>query len=322
MEKSGEKNITNKSRVYYLGSGDIAVAPLQKLHNSQIIDLVGVATQEDRPAGRKRQLMPTPVGAWAAEQGIAIDKPASVNSPEFISKLKSLDIDILFVLSFGQILKKEILDLPKIAPVNLHGSLLPLYRGASPIAATLLNQDKITGITFMRMDEGLDTGPEYCNFEYQIQNERADELESVLAGLSAEYIEEVLAKIAKNELPPIPQDDQNATYAGKIKKSDGVIDWSMPAEKIVAKIRAYHPWPGASFTYETPKRPIKITVTEAEALHCDTDLPPGTKIKANKNGWEIATGTGALSIKRLKPEGKGEMTAAEFVRGRPELNDG
>ena len=312
-------NKAQKPRVYYLGSGDIAVAPLEELRNSQIIDLVGIATQEDRPAGRKRKLMPTPVGLWAQNNNIQIDKPTSVNSPEFISKLKGLDIDILFVLSFGQILKKEILDLPKIAPVNLHGSLLPLYRGASPIAATLLNQDKTTGITFMRMDEGLDTGPEYCRFEYQIKNERANELEKALAELSAEHIEEVLAKIADSKLPLIPQDDEKATYAGKIKKSDGVIDWSTSAAQIVAKIRAYHPWPGASFTYETPKRPIKITVIDGESLPSDSGYQPGTKIKANKDGWEIATGDGALSIKRLKPEGKGEMSAAEFVRGRQEL---
>ncbi len=308
-----------RPRIYYLGSGDIAVAPLEKLRNSQIIDLVGVATQEDRPAGRKRQLMSTPVGVWAAQNNLKIDKPTSVNSPDFISKLKDLDIDILFVLSFGQILKKEILDLPGIAPVNLHGSLLPLYRGASPIAAALLNQDDVTGITFMRMDEGLDTGPEYCRFEYKIKAERADDLETVLAKLSADHIEDVLAQIAKGELPLIPQDNSKATYAGKIKKSDGIIDWNKSADKIVAKIRAYYPWPGASFVYETPKRPMKITITDAEAIVCDTDMPPGSKIKANKDGWEIATGAGALSIKRLKPEGKGEMTATEFVRGRPEL---
>jgi methionyl-tRNA formyltransferase len=318
-----ESNIKNHKkaipRVFFLGSGDIAVAPLAKLHKSEKIDLIGVATQEDRPAGRKRHLMPTPVGLWAAENGVEIDKPASVNSSEFIEKLHLLKPDIIFVLSFGQILKKEILNLPEIAPVNLHASLLPLYRGASPIAAALLNGDKSTGITFMKMDEGLDTGDEYCRFEYKITDEKADELEIALANLSADHIEDVLAKIANNEYPLIPQNNEKATYAGKIKKSAGIIDWNEPAEKIVAKLRAYHPWPGVSFTYQTPKRPIKITITDAEALPGPSEILPGEKIKANKSGWEIATGKGALSIKRLKPEGKGEMTAAEFVRGRPEL---
>ena len=309
-----------KTRIYYMGSGDIAVAPLAKLRDSQIVELVGIATQEDRPAGRKRKLLPTPVGTWAEQNDIQIDKPASVNSPEFISKLKKLNIDILCVLSFGQNLKKEILELPSIAPVNIHASLLPLYRGASPIAAALLNRDTTTGITFMRMDEGLDTGPEYCRFEYQIKNERADELETALAELSAEHIEDVLAKIAKNELPLTPQNDKNATYAGKIKKSDGIINWSESAENILAKIRAYHPWPGASFTYETPKRAIKITITDGEVVPCDSEAEPGTRINANKDNWTIATGASALSITRLKPAGKGEMSAVEFIRGRPELH--
>ena len=309
-----------KTRIYYMGSGDIAVAPLQKLRNSQKVELVGIATQEDRPAGRKRQLMPTPVGLWAEQNSIAIDKPASVNSPEFISKLQGLEIDILCVLSFGQILKKEILNLPAIAPVNIHASLLPLYRGASPIAAALLNRDKVTGITFMKMEEGLDTGPEYCRFEYQIKDERADELECALAELSAKHIDDVLAKIADNELPLIPQNDADATYAGKIKKSDGIINWNDSAEDILAKIRAYHPWPGASFTYETPKRAIKITITDGEIVPCEQEAKPGTRININKDSWTIATGNKALSIKRLKPAGKGEMSAAEFVRGRPEMH--
>ena len=310
----------NKPTVYFLGSGDIAVAPLEQLYRSDIIDLVGVATQEDRPAGRKRKMMPTPVGIWAAKNSVCIEKPMSVNSEEFISKLRSLKPDILCVLSFGQILRKEILDLPQVAPVNIHASLLPLYRGASPIAAALLNRDKKTGITFMKMGEGLDTGPEYCRFEYIIGGERADELEEALAKLSADHIEEVLAGIAEGKYQLTPQDDEKATYAGKIRKSDGIIDWSETAENIVAKIRAYHPWPGASFLYQTPKRAMKITVTEAIAASYEGELKPGEKINANKDGWDIATGAGALSIKRLKPEGKGEMTAAEFVRGRPEMH--
>jgi methionyl-tRNA formyltransferase len=319
QQELNRKRKRNRPKVFFLGSGHIAVPPLAKLFNSEKIDLIGVATQEDRPAGRKRNLMPTPVGLWAAENGVEIEKTASVNSVEFIKKLRTLKPDIIFVLSFGQILKKEILELPSIAPVNLHASLLPLYRGASPIAAALLNNDKVTGLTFMKMDEGLDTGDEYCRFEYIIRDEKADKLEMALADLAADHIEDVLAKIANNEYPLIPQNNEKATYAGKIKKAAGVLNWNESAEKIVAKIRAYHPWPGVSFTYQTPKRPIKITITDAEALPGLSEMKPGEKIKANKSGWEIATGEGVLSIKCLKPEGKGEMTAAEFVRGRPEL---
>ncbi len=309
----------DKPKIYFLGSGAIAVAPLAKLYVSDRIDIVGIGTQQDRPAGRKRQLMPTPVGAWAAENNIDIDKPGSVNTEEFLSELRSLKPDILFVASFGQILKKEILELPEIACVNLHASLLPFYRGASPIAAALLNGDKVTGVTFMKMDEGLDTGPEYCRIEYRVVAERACELELKLGDISAKNVEDVVLKIFAGELPEIKQDDSGATYAGKIKKSDGIIDWNDAAEKIVCKVRAYHPWPGASFTYHTPKRPMKVTITCAEAIDFPSSLSPGGTIKADKNGWIIATGDNALSIKTLIPEGKAEMTAAEFVRGRPEL---
>jgi methionyl-tRNA formyltransferase len=310
--------MNDKPKVYFLGSGDIAVAPLAKLYTSDKIELVGIGTQQDRPAGRKKQLTPTPVGAWAGDNNIEIDKPKSVNTEEFLNKLHDLNPDIIFVVSFGQILKKEILELPTIACVNLHASLLPLYRGASPIAASLLNGDKVTGVTFMKMDEGLDTGPEYCKLELETGDMRADELEIALGEMSANHIECLLLKITAGELCEAWQDDSKATYAGKIKKSDGIIDWNEPAQKIVCKVRAYHPWPGASFTYQTPKRPMKITITDAEAVEGSDE--PGKTIKADKTGWVIATSDKALSIKTLKPEGKGEMTSAEFVRGRPELN--
>ena len=311
--------MNSKPKIYFLGSGDIAVAPLAKLYASDKIELVGIGTQQDRPAGSKKQLTPTPVGAWAAENSIEIDKPSSVNNEEFLSKLTDLAPDIIFVASFGQLLKPEILELPTVACVNLHASLLPLYRGASPIAACLLNGDEVTGVTFMKMDEGLDTGPEYCRLELETANMKADELEIALAEMSSRHIECLILKIASGKLCEVWQDDSRATYAGKIKKADGIIDWNESAEKIICKIRAYYPWPGASFTYQTPKRPMKITVTDAELADVPSDLPPGETITADKTGWIIATSKGALSITKLKPEGKGEMTAAEFVRGRPEL---
>ena len=308
-----------KPVVYFLGSGHIAVASLAKLYASETIHLAGIATQQDRPAGRKRHLMPTPVGAWAEENGVEIAKPESVNSDEFLERLRELKPDIIFVISFGQILKQDILELPEVACVNLHASLLPKYRGASPIAAALLNGDRVTGVTFMRMERGLDTGPEYCRLEYAITDERADELEFSLAELAAEHVEKVLADIAENSLPEIPQNDRDASYAGRIKKSDGIIDWHDSAEKIVCAVRAYHPWPGAAFIYNTPKRAIRITVTRAEVISDSSDIKPGESVVAGSNGWIIKCGKDALSIITLKPEGKGEMSAAEFVRGRPEL---
>ena len=313
------KNKDRIPKVYFLGSGNIAVAPLEKLYSSERIQLVGIGTQMDRPAGRKRKLMPTPVGAWAAEHNIELDKPASVNSEEFLNMLRDLNPDIIFVASFGQLLKGELLELPTTSCVNLHASLLPDYRGAAPIISAVLDGISVTGITFMKMDKGLDTGPMYCIFEQLITNERADQLEEKLGILAAEHIEDVIEKIISSELKPQEQEHDKATYAEKIKKEDGKLDWNDPAEIIARKIRAFYPWPGVSFIIETPKRPLRITITEAEVIY-ESSATPGTTITADKNDWIIACGTGALNLKKVKPEGKGEMSGPEFVRGHPVLS--
>jgi methionyl-tRNA formyltransferase len=305
-------------KVYFLGSGNIAVASLAKLHVSERINLVGIGTQMDRPAGRKRKLMPTPVGAWAAENNIEIDKPASVNSEDFLLMLRELNPDIVFVASFGQLLKSELLELPRTACVNLHASLLPDYRGAAPIIAAVLDGISVTGITFMKMDKGLDTGPMYCAFEQRITDERADQLEEKLGLLAAEHVEIVIEKIVSGELELHEQDHDKMTYAEKIKKEDGLLDWNEPAEIIVRKIRAFYPWPGMSFTIETPKKSLRITITEADAIS-EHSATPGSTITADKNSWIMACGIGAIKLKKVKPEGKGEMSGSDFVRGRSEL---
>jgi methionyl-tRNA formyltransferase len=308
-----------KIRTYFMGSGDIAVPLLATLDSSKTIELLGICTQCDKPAGRKKIMTPTPIGQWCAEKNIAVDKPKSVNSPEFLAKLAKLNLDFIFVVSFGQILKQPLLDIPKIACVNLHASLLPRHRGASPIVAAILAGDSKVGVTFMKMDAGLDSGPEYALFTYSPCKERADELEMILGNLAAEHVEETLTKITSGKLIPVPQDDSSATHSGKIKKSDALIDWNDSATIIERKIRAYHPWPGAHFFIETPKRKIKLTITSAKLTESTNNATPGETIIANKSNWIIACGDGALSITTLKPEGKNEMTAAEFLRGRPDL---
>lgn len=313
-----ESNKEKLPRVYFLGSGHIAVAPLAKLYHSDRINLIGIGTQMDRPAGRKRHLMPTPVGAWAADNRIEIDKPVSVNNEEFLSRLRNLKTDVVFVASFGQILKRDILELPAIACVNLHASLLPAYRGAAPIISAVLEGISVTGITFMKIDKGLDTGPMYCKYEQKITNERADQLEKKLGLLAAEHVESVIEKIVSGELVPQDQDHDQATYAAKIKKEDGQLNWHESAEQIVRKVKAFYPWPGVSFILETAKNPMRITITEAEVAP-EASGSPGLTLTADKNDWIISCGCGAVSLKKVKPEGKGEMSGPEFVRGRPEL---
>lgn len=301
-------------KVYFLGAGMISVPVLQAVFDSEKIELVGIGTQPDRLAGRKKTLVPTPVGAWAAENNIEIDKPESVNDLDYLDKITALAPDFILVISFGQLLKKAILNLPKISCVNIHASLLPELRGASPIIASLFNQCAKTGVAFMEMDKGLDTGPVYKMFEHSISDtERCDELELSLGKLGAVNVVDTLEKIATGELQAETQDDSKSTYTGKVKKSDGVINWSTSAQELIAKVRAYYPWPGATFRYERKKGPVVIRITEAEL--CDMNGSPGEVLVADKNDWIIACGSGAVKLNKIVPQGKSEMNGADFLRG-------
>ena len=314
--------VHNNIKVYFIGAGLISVKPFEILMQSKNIDLLGAATQPDKPSGRKRIPMPTPLGQFALDHDFNIDKPQSVNSPDFILYLKKLNPDIIIVASFGQILKKEFLAIPKISCVNLHASILPKYRGASPITQVILDKCDTTGVSFMKMDEGLDTGPVYCISTCPINNYNALQLELTLAQIAADNIIKVLENIFNNQLKPIPQDNSIASYAGKIKKSDGLIDWNQSAENISAKIRAYYPWPGAFFKLQTPKKQITLTITQAIVFNesITESYNPGTTVFADKKRWVIACGDNSfLELCKLKPEGKKEMTGPEFVRGRPQL---
>ncbi|OGV53535.1 MAG: methionyl-tRNA formyltransferase [Lentisphaerae bacterium GWF2_50_93] len=302
-------------KVYFLGSGRIAVPILSSLKKSPRISLAGIGTQMDRPAGRKNLVTPTPVGDWCRENGISPDKPASVNSPEFLEKLRGMDgLDMIFVSSFGQLLKQEILSLPRLGCINLHASLLPAYRGASPLQAAILNGDLKTGVCFMQMEKGLDTGPVFSTSEYQIQaGQKADELEYALGVLAASDTENVLLDIASGLLKPVPQDNAKATYAGKIRKEHGEIRWNSPAVEIERKLRAYHPWPGVFFNLQNGGRKIRMAITELACL--DISGTPGRILKADKKDLIVACGDGAVSLKKVVPEGKREMSGTEFVRG-------
>ena len=312
------KSKQNKIRIYFLGSGKIAVPIIKKIAKSKLIDLVGIGTQPDQPSGRKKKLQPTPIGSWADESGLTVDKPESVNDTEFLRKVEELSPDFILVVSYGQLLKEKILSLPKHGCINVHASLLPKYRGASPIVASILNGDKRTGITIMEMEKGLDSGPIFSSFDYKLDGtENAAKLELDLGVLAAKNIVDVLAKIYAGELLPQPQNHSIATYAGKVKKKDGEIDWTFPAEKIEKMLRAYYPWPGAYFYLNIGDQKKKIQITEA--VVCKNESMPesinvGQIIKDIKK-MIITCGTDALEIKRLIPEGKKEMIGSDFLLG-------
>jgi methionyl-tRNA formyltransferase len=304
-----------KLKIYFLGSGDIAVPVLDELVNSAEIELVGVGTQQDRPAGRKRQLHPTPVGQYAGKNSLAIDKPASVNDSAFIAGLRELAPDVILVISYGQLLKSDILELPEISCLNIHASLLPKYRGASPIVHAILNHDSRTGNCFMEMEKGLDTGPVYRTVELPLDgNEYADSLEADLGRLAADNVIATLLDIAAGNLLAVTQDNQLATVVGKIRKNDGIIDWRRQASGIEAMVRAFYPWPGAIFELKTVKRSLKLRITAAK-IHHEISGKPGEIIQADKQGLMIACGSGALEILKVVPQGKKEMRGVEFLNG-------
>ncbi|MFO7821760.1 MAG: methionyl-tRNA formyltransferase [Lentisphaeria bacterium] len=305
------------ARVYFLGAGEIGVPSLKKLASAKEIDVVGVGTQPDRPAGRHRVPRPTPIAAVAEEHGIHPQKLESVNSPSFLSFLHGLTLDVIVLIAFGQILKSDILNLPEHGCLNAHASLLPRYRGASPLQAAILAGDSKSGVSFMKMDEGMDTGPVYKECEVELSpRETAASLEAKLSSLSAQNVCKVVHEAVAGTLQPLPQDDTEATYAPKLKKSDGYINWQEPADLIERKIRAFTPWPRAYFLVKTGRKERRIQVVKAIAdAHKPVDAVPGQILQADKANWGIACGRGSLRLERITPSGKQEMTATEFLQG-------
>ena len=304
-----------KVKVYFLGSGKIAVPVLNRLVWSDRIELLGIGTQLDRPAGRKKKLHPTPVGEFTHASGLQADKIPTVNAEDYLDYLRWLAPDFIVVVSFGQILKQPLLELPAVSCVNVHASLLPRYRGASPIAAAVVNHDVSTGVCFMEMDKGLDTGRVYCSFEHLLSgNERADWLEEALGRLAADKIVGVLEGIVKEKNAPVAQDNKLATVTKKIHKGDGIINWNLPAADIESRIRGYYPWPGAAFSLMAHNRKITVRVTSA-SVHALLSGKPGEVLQADKKGWIVACGTNALELLTVVPQDKKEMRGIDFLNG-------
>lgn len=308
-----------KARLYYLGSGSIAVPALAALAACAGFELVGVGTQPDRPQGRNRRPTPTPVGAWCAEHSIAVDKPGNVNDPGFLQRLAALRLDLIVVFSFGQILSKALLSVPRSDCVNVHASLLPRYRGASPVSAVILAGDCHTGISYMRMVRKLDAGAVYEQVSVALSDrDTTPELEARLADLAATTVCDTLSRILDGRLTAREQDHSEATYAGKLQKADGWIDWQEDAARIDRQVRAYHPWPGARALVDTPRGVRHVTLTDVAVVPRQReDAVPGTVTTASKHDLVIACGRDSLQVRRLIPEGSREMTGPEYLRGTP-----
>lgn len=308
--------MSNLLKVVFLGSGPIAIPILRALAASPEIDLQAVISQVDRPAGRKRILTPTPLAAAALELGLDVIRTPDINTPEFTGMLQDMQPDMLCVVSFGQILKSTVLSVPKICCVNVHASLLPRYRGASPIVQAIINQDQQTGVCFMQMERGLDSGPVYRTLTMDLDgSEYADSLEMALGELAADHAVETLYSIADGTLPPVPQNPAGVTVCRKISKRDGYVDWKLPASRIEAMTRAYFPWPGAITQCRTAAgKVLNLSICSAQASDSST-LAPGQSSAAN-GIITVGCGNGtALEIRELIPAGGKRMTAGAFCNG-------
>ena len=309
---------TTPIRTYFLGTGDIAISVLQALATSPSIDLVGVGTQPDQPKGRKKVPTPSPLGAAAEkiESLTTIDKPTSVNTPEFLDQLRALNPEVIVVIAFGQLLKQPLLDLAPFGCINLHASILPKYRGASPINAVILNGEEKTGITIMQIELALDAGPIHSIHEQPISDEDTyASLQDKLGQLGGERIVDSLTDICRHQGTFKTQDHSAATHVGKISKKDGLIDWNDDAQFISRKARAYFPWPTLYFRLKAGKRERTISLIKTSVIEDSSSLSPGEYIQADKQGWIIKCGKNALRLDRIKPDGSGEMGGTDFLRG-------
>jgi methionyl-tRNA formyltransferase len=292
-----------------MGTPQFAVEPLRALAAAGH-DIAGVVTRTDKPAGRGRTVAAPPVKVAAQELGLTIFQPKRVRDPEFIGILRTLTPEAIIVAAYGQILPKEILTLPKFGCVNIHASLLPVYRGAAPINWAIIRGEQETGITIMLMDEGMDTGAILMQENIPIGPEdTAGGLKEKLASLGAKMIITALPLLESGKLIPVPQDGTKATMAPLLKKSDGLIDWHLSAQEIHNRVRGLSPWPGAYSSLD--KNMVKIIASVA----LDGAGEPGSLYERDKNTLVVGTGSGLLRILSIQPEGKKPMTAGEFMRG-------
>ena len=305
-------------KIIFMGTADFGGPVLEKLADIKE-NQVMVITQPDRPQGRGRKILPTPIKKIALDKGLEVFQPENINDEESIKRIKEFSPDIILVVAYGQILSSYILNIPKIGCINIHGSLLPKYRGAAPINRAIINCEKETGITFMFMKEKVDAGEIIFQEKIDIlPDETCGELYYRLSDLSARTLPKLLEKIKSGKIERILQDNKLATFARKMNKEDGKIDWSDKGEKIYNLIRGTIPFPGA-FTYYKGR---KLKITRARFLddyqdEADTGYPkPGIVVKTEKDGILISTGDkGIIKIFRLIPAGSKELTANQFVNG-------
>lgn len=303
------------TRVIFFGTPDPAAKALRRLTEDGY-EVVGVYTQPDRKSGRVKTVQPTPVKLAALELGLTVNTPTDLRSEQVLQDLTVASADIFIVLAYGRLLPPEILKIPQGGVVNVHPSLLPLYRGPSPVVSAIRDGASVTGVSVMLVNEGMDTGPILVQSPpVPIKDtDRADQLTDQLFTLGINLMIESISAWQKGEISALPQDDDVATVTRLIAKSDGDLDFEMTAAEIARLIRAYHPWPG-TFTRWNGRL---LKILEATVLD-DTSGPPGV-VKIYGGQCLIGTGEGTLRVERLQLEGRGVVAATEFARGYPDID--
>jgi methionyl-tRNA formyltransferase len=302
-------------RVVFMGSGEIGLPSLRWLCAASNIQLVGVVTQPDKPVGRSQKLTPPPTKELAVRLGVPVLQPAKVRKPEALTEIQGLSPDLIVVMAYGQILPKLLLEMPRIACINLHASLLPQHRGAAPIQASILAGDRQTGITTMHMSAGLDTGDIILQHTIPIRHrETGGSLHDRLAELGPTILAETVTRLADGTAPRIRQDESQANYAPKLDRDSGRIDWTQPAFQLDRLVRAMNPWPGAYTLLNTPGGLLRLKLHRVLPIHRLTG-EPGIVMPHVRRGVLVGTGKGALLLLEVQLEGKRRLSAAEFLRG-------
>lgn len=303
-------------KIVFAGTPDFAAAHLQALIDCDQHHIVAVYTQPDRPAGRGKKLTPSPVKQLACDHNINVFQPPSLKDSEAQQQLANLDADIMIVVAYGLLLPQAVLDIPRLGCINVHGSLLPKWRGAAPIQRAIEAGDRETGICIMQMDAGLDTGPVISVARCPIT--AADTSATIyqkLSKLGAPTLLAALAKIDQGVAVAEQQDDSQSTYARKIDKAEALIDWSEAAETLARRVRAFNPFP-ATFSYIAGDR---VKIWGAVAIDANSDQSAGTIVDATADGIVVQTGSGQLLISQIQLAGKSKMPVSELLKSKAEL---
>jgi methionyl-tRNA formyltransferase len=303
-------------KIIFMGTAELSCASLEKLARDENFSVIAVVTQPDKPKGRELQLQPSPIKMLAQRLNLPVLQPSRARDEKFVSELRELKPYLIVVVGYGQILPQSILDLPKFGCLNIHTSLLPKYRGASPIQSAILHGETEAGVTIMKMDAGLDTGPILSMRRTPISPaDDSQTLHDRLARLGAELLVETIPDYVAGKISPQPQPTEGSSYAVKIKKEDGQIDWKESALEIWNRLRAFTPWPGAFTFLPAQPKSQRLKIWKAEIVEVEWPGKAGEILSADKSGVVVGCGQNALRILELQREGGRRMSAAEFLAG-------